>query len=154
LLWLTFVSLGISFSAQAVSTRYPVPNGAIDPKHVTLSGGASEQDYFAIKLAYPSIAVLDHYKRVFKGWTECKPRNTWESFGDISVPEPRFIHQLMWMWIDSENRKLIVLGIQYWSKGPDYRPEPDNDVQHAYLLEVKPDDARTQAEQMGTKCGT
>ena len=150
---LAFLCLAaLSGQSIAAETRYPVPDGATSVKHVRLADTAGEQDYFEIKLAYPSTSVLEHYRKVFSHWTQCKPNELWQSFGDLSGPKPRFVHQLLWEWVSADNRSVVTLGVFYHSDGVQHRAKPDGDTQHVVLIEYMVPDARAMAAQLGYRC--
>ena len=143
----------ISGAAIADETRYPVPKGAIDVKHVRLADNGGEQDYFDVRLGYPSTRVVDHYRKVFKSWIECKPSNEWALFSDRRGSNPIFVHQSVWHWVRSDDNAIVTLAIRYYSNGSEYRVKPDSDIQHVVLIEYASPEARTEAEKMGAICG-
>jgi hypothetical protein len=53
--------IGASASTYALATFYPTPNDAYEVGHVRLSDSGGKQDYFKMKLPYPSKKVLSHY---------------------------------------------------------------------------------------------
>ena len=136
----------------AAPTRYPIPSGATAIRHLRITDTGGEQDYFEIRLEYPSTLILDHYRKVFSRWTECKPPKTWQSFGDITGPSPRFIHQLLSQWVSADNRSSVTLAARYYSEGVQHRSRPDNDIQRVALIEYKVPDARAHAALLGYQC--
>lgn len=148
---LMMLLVGLCGSSVAAEERYSMPQGAQHQQHVRLSN-MGEQDYFEISRPYPSTYVLDHYRKVFKRWTECKPEETWRSFGDVSGSKPRFIHQLVREWLRSDNHSVVTLAIRYYSTGAQHRALPDDDIQHVVLIEYEVPDAKAMAEQRGYKC--
>ena len=140
-------------TAIADATRYPVPKGAMDVKHVRLADTGGEQDYFDVRLAYPSTRVLNHYRKVFENWIECRNRSVWESFGERTGPHPRFVNQLLWNWVRSDDNAIVTLVIRYYSNGIEYRVPPDSNIQHVVLIENASPQARALAEKMGATCG-
>ena len=136
---------------MASDLRYPLPEGAQHRQHLRLAN-MGEQDYFEIDRPYPSTFVLDHYRKVFRRWTECKLDDTWRSFGDVSGSNPRFIHQLVREWLRSDNHSVVTLAIRYYSKGAQHRALPDDDIQRVVLIEYEVPDAKAMVEQRGSKC--
>ena len=132
--------------------QYPVPDGAQNQRHLRLSDTGGEQDYFEIARPYPSTFVLDHYRKVFSQWKECKSAETWQSFGDLSVPQPRFVHQLLREWVSPDNKSVATLALLYYSAGSQHRAVPDNDTQRVVLIEYKVPDGGAMAETLGYKC--
>lgn len=82
-------------SVLAFPSHYPIPDGAIEVNHIRLIDTGGEQDYFKIKLPYLSTLVLEHYRKVFITWRECKHDEKWQSFDDLSGLKPQAIHQLL-----------------------------------------------------------
>ena len=143
----------ISGAAIADATRYPVPKGAIDVKHVRFTDSGGEQDYFDVRLAYPSTRIVNHYRKVFESWIECRPSKEWISFRDRRGPRPIFVHQSVWHWVRSDNNAFVTLAIRYYSNGSEYRVEPDSDIQHIFLIEYASPDARAVTDKTGAICG-
>ena len=139
-------------AAIADATRYPLPKGAVDAKHVRLGNGG-EQDYFDVRLAYPSTRIVNHYRKVFESWIECKPSNVWISFRDRRGSRPLFVHQSVWHWVRSDDNAIVTLAIRYYSNGSEYRVKPETDIQHIFLIEYPSPGARAMAEKMGAICG-
>lgn len=144
---------GFCAAGVASDLRYPVPDGARNPRHIRLADTGGEQDYFDVARPYPSVSVLDHYRKVFAKWTECKPPEPWQSFGDVSGAQPRFIHQLIWQWVKPDNRSVMTLLIRYESEGARHRVRPDNDIQRVVLIEYAVPDGLAAAKELGGKCG-
>ena len=121
----TAVLLAMPIGAFAAETRYPVPSDAYGIGHLTVKSSGAEEDYFSIKLRYPSKAVVHHYQKLLESWIECdESQPTWQSFGDLSGETPRFVHQLVQNWISRDNGTLVTLGIQYVSAGIESRTTP------------------------------
>ena len=140
-------------AAFAAATTYPVPEGGYNVGHASIRPGRTEQDHFLIKLAFPSTAVIDHYRRYFSGFIECRGRGAWWEAGpDPSAHPPKFMHQMVQHWITADNRELITLVIRYTSTGAEWKDRPDNDVQHVTLLYEKLSDAKRAARSQGASC--
>jgi hypothetical protein len=140
-------------AALAASTSYPVPEGAFDVGHAAIRPGRTEQDHFSIKLAFPSTAVIDHYRGYFSRFIECRGRGApWEAGADTSAQTPRFIHQVVRHWVTEDNREMITLAIRYISAGTEWRDRPDDDVQRVTLLYEKAFDAKRAARSQGSSC--
>ena len=138
--------------ALAASTSYPVPQGAFDVGHSSISPGRIGEDRFSIRLAFPSTDVIEHYRRYFSRFIECRGRGTaWEAGPDPSTP-PKFIHQLVKIWVTEEDREIITLAIRYASSGSDWRDRPDNDLQEVTVLYERVINARQAARAKGTSC--
>jgi len=140
-------------AALATATTYPVPEGAFEVGHAAIRPGRTEQDHFSIKLAFPSTAVIDHYRGYFSRFIECRGRaKVWEAGPDGSTRPPRFIHRIVQHWVAENNRELITLAIRYTSTGAEWKDRPDNDVQHVTLLYEKVFDAKRAARSEGSSC--
>jgi len=140
-------------AALGVTTMYPVPEGAYDVGHSSIRPGRTAEDRFSIHLAFPSTTVIEHYHRYFSRFIECRGRGTaWEAGPDGSARPPRFIHQLVKIWVTEDNREVITLAIRYTSSGTDWKDKPDNDVQDVTVLFEKVFDARQAARLKGTSC--
>jgi len=121
--------------------------------HASIRPGRTEQDHFSIKLAFPSTAVIDHYRGYFSRFIECRGRGApWEAGADASAQTPRFMHQMVRHWITEDNREMITLAIRYVSAGTEWKDRPDNDVQRVTLLYEKLFDAKRAARSQGSSC--
>jgi len=148
---LVFALLQVS-TLLAANTMYPVPEGAYDVGHASIRPGRTVEDRFSIRLAFPSDSVVKHYRGYFSRLIECRGRGTaWEVGPDPSTP-PKFIHQLVKVWVTEDNREVITLAIRYTSSGAEWKDKPDNDVQDVTLLYEKVFDARQAARAKGTSC--
>lgn len=143
----------VAGTASADATRYPLPKGAMDVKNVRLVDTGGEQDFFDVRLPYPSPRVLNHYRKVFGSWVECRHRSLWESFADRTSPRPRYVNQLLWNWVRSDDQAIVTLAIRYYSDGSEYRVPPDSNIQHVVLIEYASPQARAIAEKMEATCG-
>jgi len=150
---LLLLAFCVSNVCLAADLRYPVPPGAKDQRHVRLADTGGEQDYFVVVQPYPSTSVLEHYRKVFARWIECKPAEAgWQSFGDLSAPTPRLVHQLLREWVRPDNKSVVTLGIMYYSDGTQRRQLPDNDTQRVVLIEHEVPDGRAAAKELGYTC--
>lgn len=149
---LVLVLLPVS-AAFAARTMYPVPEGAFDVGHASIRPGRTEQDHFSIRLTFPSTAVVDHYRGYFSRFIACRGRGrAWETGPDGSTQSPKFIHQLVQIWVTEDNREVITLSIRYTSTGTEWKDRPDNDLQDVVLLYEKAFDARRAARAKGVSC--
>lgn len=132
---------------------FPVPSSAKGPRHIYLQDSAGEQDYFSIRLAYPSTRVLEHYQTVLQAWVTCQPsRPEWQSFEDATGSQPRFLHQLIRHWISRDNKSLVTVALRYSSKGAKWRSEPDSDLQEVFVLKYLSLDAKVDVRLLGASC--
>jgi len=142
-----------SSAVFAAATTYPVPEGAYDVGHASIRPGRTEQDHFSVKHAFPSTAVIDHYRGYFSRFSECRGRGTvWEAGPDAYAQPPRFVHQLVVLWVTDDNREMITLAIRYISAGTEWKDRPDNDVQRVTVLYEKVFDAKRAARSQGASC--
>ena len=142
-----------STAALGAATSYPVPEGAFDVGHASINPGRTEQDHFSIRHAFPSTAVIDHYRGYFSRFVECRGRGSaWEAGPDGSTRPPKFIHQLVKIWVTEGNREVITLSIRYTSQGADWKDRPDDDLQNVVLIYEKVFDARQAARVKGASC--
>jgi len=147
-LWL---SVNPMAHAQAM---YEVPRGALEVRHVALQPGVYEQDSFVLEEPYPSTSALEHYERVFAKWQSCSSKGSqWESFGDVSAPEPKFHHQLIRHWVNPSNNTAIIVALRYSSAGAQFRSAPDNPHQGVFVLRLKVKNAKSALAQTGVICG-
>ena len=139
--------------AAAASTMFPVPKNAIEPGHAVIAPGASEQDHFWLKESFPSSSAVDHYERIFSKWRPCHGRESgWESFGDRSKGDERFVHQRLRYWVNAANDTAVTLALMYTSTGLTPRARPDTDRQFVVLIRLKQPDAAKLLSEMGAKC--
>jgi hypothetical protein len=102
---------------------YSLPPNALEARHIKLSDTGDEQDYFFVEEAYPSTRVLDHYRTLFAGWTECTgPNPEWESFADSATGKLRYVRQLPRWWINAEGDTIVMVALLYES-GDGISPE-------------------------------
>ena len=140
-------------AALGATTSYPVPEGAFDVGHASIRPGRTEQDHFSIRHAFPSTAVIDHYRGYFSRFLECRGRGSaWETGPDGSTRPPRFIHQLVKIWVTEDNREVISLSIRYTSEGADWKERPDNDLQNVVLIYERVTNAMQAARDKGASC--
>ncbi len=146
-LWLVLVPLA---RGQAM---FPLPNGALESRHVALQLGVYEQDSFVLEEAYPSTSALAHYERVFAKWVSCPARpSQWESFGDVSGVQPRFHHQLMRHWVNPGNNTAVTVALRYTSTGSHVRAAPDSTRQSVTVLRLNTKNAKSSLAQIGAAC--
>jgi hypothetical protein len=132
---------------------FPVPKSAIEPGHVVIAPGVSEQDHFWLNEKYPSSSALEHYRRIFSGWRHCVTRDEgWESFGDQSGGREKFVHQRLRHWVNSSNDVAVTLALTYTSNGLKHRVSPESDRQFVVLVRVKQPNASKTLAEMGAKC--
>ena len=144
--------LSIASSASGAPLMFPVPTGAIEPEHVVVVPGVSEQDHFWLKEKYPATSALSHYKKVLADWRYCPAREGgWQSFGDQSPAQ--HVHQQMHHWVNIADDTVVVLGLRYTSEGVKYRAAPETDRQFVVLIRVKQKGASKSVAQMGGACG-
>jgi hypothetical protein len=150
---LLFLALVRSTAVLGAATMYPVPEGAFDVGHASIRPGRTEQDHFRVRHAFPSTAVIDHYRGYFSRFVECRGRGSaWEAGPDGSTRPPKFIHQLVKIWVTEDNREVITLSIRYTSEGAQWMDRPDNDLQNVVLIYEKVFDARQAARVKGASC--
>lgn len=148
-----FFSLLHCSAVLAAATTYPVPEGAFDVGHASIRPGRTEQDHFSIKLAFPSTAVIEHYRGYFSRFVECRGRGAWWEAGpDAAAQPPKFMHQMVQHWVTEDNREMITLAIRYTSTGAEWKDRPDNDVQRVTLLYEKVFDAKRAVRSQGSSC--
>lgn len=151
--WFAAALLANSAVVEAADTLFPVPKTAYDVKHVVLKDTGTKQDYYKIKLAYPSMKVVDHYRGLFPGWLECSNKRGWESFGDSSNGKNEFVHQLIYHWVAPNNDKIVILALRYISSGIESRQTPVTNEQQVFLLVNEPvENAKAEAEKTGSVC--
>lgn len=132
---------------------YPLPKGADRPGHVVISQGVAEQDYFWLKAPYPTTPAVTHYTKVFSTWKQCgSPEKGWDSFGDVSSGQNRYLHQFVRYWISPTNDRAVTLLIQYQSAGVAPRKSPDDDSQYVVLVQHQVRDAAAFFASVDVKC--
>lgn len=140
-------------NTDTTQTMFPVPKTAYDVKHVVLKDIGTKQDYYKIKLAYPSMEVVAHYRALFSGWLECSNKRGWESFGDSTNGKNEYVHQLIYHWVAPNNDKIVTLGLRYISPGVESRQTPVTNEQKVFVLVNEPiENAKAEAEKMGSEC--
>jgi hypothetical protein len=152
---LIFICAVFASSAFAASGKmmFPVPEGASKPDHVVLSPRIAEQDYFWMKAEYPGTPALDHYTKLFAGWTPCgDPAKGWDGYGDMSDGQNRYLHNFVRYWISPANDRAVTLLMQYQSKGVEFRRRPDNDNQFVALIHHRVSDASAHFASIDVKC--
>jgi hypothetical protein len=140
-------------STDAAETMFPVPKAAYDVKHVVLKDVGTKQDYYKVRLAYPSMEVVEHYRALFHGWWECSNKRGWESFGDLANGKNEYVHQLIYAWVAPSNDKIVTLGLRYVSPGLESRPKSITNEQLVFVLLNEPvENAKAETEQTGLVC--
>lgn len=120
--------------------------------HFQLADTGGQEDFFYARLPYPPVQIVNHYRKVFGNWIECRPRSAWRSFHDRKEGHPTFVHQLEWHWIRADDAAVLTLTIRYHSAGDDVRDKPASDIQHVTPVEYPTAEARAVAESMGANC--
>jgi hypothetical protein len=140
-------------TASAAATMYPVPSGAIDTRHFQIQPGVYEEDSYRFPERYPRSSALDHYAAIFAGWRPCLTGDDgWQSFADASGTQPRFIHQLIRHWVNSQNDEAVTLLLRYESPGLSTREAPSTDDQFVAVTRLRHPGADKHFEAMGAKC--
>jgi hypothetical protein len=132
---LLFAMILVPGPARSAPTMFPLPPGAERPGHVVLHPSIAEQDFFWMKVPYPSTPALDHYDRVFSKWHQCSsPDPGWVSYGDLADGANRFLHNFVRYWISPQNDMAVTVLLRYESQGIAYRERPDNDEQFVAVI--------------------
>ena len=154
---LTATALMLSASTVGIasdSLMFPTPTNAIDPSHVVISPGASEQDYFWLKETNPGSSAIDHYSRVFAKWKPCRESESgWSTFGDRANGRDERVHQLTRYWVSTQNDTAVTVLLKYASPGATTtRPTPASDRQFVAVVRIKVPDAKATLAGMGIAC--
>jgi hypothetical protein len=99
---------------------------------------------YKVKLLYPSKDVLSYYDNKLNdiGWLSfVQPAfrdREWHSFIDETQRGAPLVHQLLATWVNRDKKRMIVLGLKYYStklnvKEKHSAKKPDNDIQEVTL---------------------
>jgi hypothetical protein len=146
-----------STHAEAAQSRamYPLPSDATDFRHVAIQPGAYEQDTFVLSEPYPSVLALDHYRRVFVGWTECDYGGAdWIEFEDASGSERRRVQQRARAWLSPTNDTLVIVALRYVHPLGDTVAGGAGSPQIVDLVRRTTRDAASDLKELGVTCGT
>jgi hypothetical protein len=137
------------FAASAL----PVPPGAKGVQYVQLYGGRHKQVSYVLSVPYPDDRAVTHYRSVLTGWRECRTaESSWQSFGDLAVKPPRFVHQLLRAWVRPDNRAVATLALVYVSPGVEYRVSPETDKQRVVMIVSASANADEEVRDLGYVC--
>ena len=135
------------------SSRFAVPAGAHDVKHVALQPGVAVEDHFFLNEPFPGSSAISHYERVFAEWRPCFwPERDWDVVPDSTVDPPRLLQRKVRYWAAPRNTEWVMVAIQYESPGLADRPVPARDEQQVVLVNRKSQDAISDLELVGAKC--
>ena len=139
---------------SAAQLTYALPKGARDVEHSALQPKVREQVAFWIQEGFPSTSAVQHYERVFAGWTPCqKDGDTdWYSFPDARDGHQTFVHELARFWVSPNNGTAISLFLRYESQREPSGGKPDNSRQVVYLVQHRSTNARKQLSEVGVTC--
>jgi hypothetical protein len=140
-------------SVAADGVALPLPPKAKEVKHIKVDGGWLQTSY-VVEEKYPDASVAQFYTSNIKTpWSRCFvgiPR--WESFGDVSNGNNRFVHQRLMHWINRNEKKLLIVAMHYYSLGTETRSEPDTSSQYVTVAEYSEQDIEKAAELLKLKC--
>jgi hypothetical protein len=136
---LRLCSVAILIALLCACAREPtpidVPPGATSVERFPIRGGAF-QTQFTLQATYPAAPALDFYRaHIAKPWVLCEWSGPeWGNFIDATGKAPVGVHQLLYMWINREANRTLMLSLRYDS-APDSHSAPDNDSQSVLLVE-------------------
>ena len=143
----------ISLGLATESIDLPLPPGAKEIKHLKPEGAWLQTNY-VIEAKYPDNSVAEFYLSNIKApWSQCFigiPE--WQSLEDISNSNNRFVYQRLMYWINRKERKLLVVGMFYYSPGHESNHDPDNKTQRVVVAEYPTQDIDQITELMKLKC--
>lgn len=145
--------LGAVEKAPAQGVSLPVPPQAREVRNVSPDGAWLQTSYIVDAL-YPDISVAQFYQeKVNAPWLPCfEDIPEWESFGDVANGNNRFVHRLLMYWADKDERKLLMVVIQYFSPGSTFQHAPENSTQYVSLAEYSRDNIEQSIEELGLEC--
>ena len=145
------LALTIASSYAADGVALPLPANA---KEVWHTDGDWLQTSYVIEAKYPDDSVAQFYiSNVKTPWVRCFVGiKKWESFGDVSNNNNRFVHQRLMHWINRKEKKLLMVAMHYYSPGTETRCEPDNSSQYVTVAEYPGQDIGKTIEFLKLKC--
>lgn len=135
-------------------TAIPLPPGAVSVERFPLAIAAGGfQTQFVLKVAYPATPALDFYRSHFgSAWTRCEWSGPdWQRFSAMHEQQLANVHQQLYMWVNREERRTIMLSMRYYSAQVSDRV-PDNDEQHIMLVENLAADVDATIQALNLKC--
>lgn len=132
------VGCSVNISNHDLLGTLPIVEGALDVRKINLTE-ASAQVYFRVLEPYPSMKVLEYYRRVLsdQGWAKCQVANSaWTQFRDNTSSPPLSVHQLLDYWIRKSDGQLMMVSATYYSSDLDSE-RPDNDDQRIVVFAQK-----------------
>jgi hypothetical protein len=135
-------------------TPIDVPSGAssVERFPLAIQGGAF-QTQFTLQAAYPATPALDFYRaHILKPWVLCEWSGPeWGNFIDATSKAPVRVHQLVYMWVNREANRTLMLSMRYYS-APDSLSAPDNDSQRVLLVEYMAPDIPSSIKDLNLRC--
>ena len=148
-----FFVLGTVNEAPARGVSLPVPAQANEIRNMEPEGAWLQTSY-VVDAQYPDASVAQFYAKNIKApWVACFANiPEWESFGDIANGNNRFVHQRLMYWVNKEEGKLLMVGMQYYSPGSAFRSEPVNTTQYVTVAEYPQRDVEQAIKVLGLEC--
>lgn len=156
-LWLLLsANFGCSVDSESYDLidTFPIPERAREINKLTLGTKNTQQLFFQITEAYPSVGVLDIYRKYLgaNNWTRCAGSMTdWTSHEDLSSGQHLLVHKLTDHWIHPGNSQLLILSAIYYSHDLT-KLRPDNQDQRVIIWVQKVSDLTSELSELGIDC--
>jgi hypothetical protein len=139
------------FAAEGVAL--PLPPQAKEVRNMNPEGAWLQTSY-VVEAKYPDAFVAQFYLSNVKApWSQCFAEiPKWDSFGDVSNGNNRYVHQILMHWINRKERKLLLVAMRYYSTGSETRCEPENSSQYVAVAEYPEQDIEQAIELLKLKC--
>jgi hypothetical protein len=129
-------------------TLLPLPQDAIDARHVASAAGRVSQTDFTLEAAYPDGSAARHYaQRLSRPWPRCEAPPRWQRLQERGAT----VHQQAHAWIDRETRRTIQVFLRYATEG-ERAERPAYPIQHVIVLEHLGVDVDAEVRRLGLAC--
>lgn len=147
------VALGVLLCACSQNpTSIGVPAIAESIERFPILGGSAFKTQYTLKAAYPLTPALEYYRVQFgKPWLLCEWSGpAWHYFIDAQGDTPFAVHQQLYMWVNREAQREIMLSLRYLSE--QNATLPDSDVQNVVLVEYMHANVAETVERLKLRC--
>jgi hypothetical protein len=151
------MSIGIVTALLCACTPKPtsveIPSNATSVERFSILNGHAFQTQFTLDAVYPATPALEFYRaRLGEPWVLCEWSGPqWQNFEDAQQTPRVGVHQLLYMWINREANRTLMLSMRYYS-APSSRIVPDNNAQKVLLVEYLTPDITRSINELNLRC--
>jgi hypothetical protein len=143
-------------SSQAGIEGVPkLPPQAFEIEDYTVPGSETLQASFKLKSTYPTSAILEYYAQGLSDeWEACRSQAPgWDTYVSTAAGRDIFVHQVIRYWVNRRQKKMLSLVVRHYSKGSQFRCQPEDDVQYGVVVVSMSPELKKEIALLRLACG-